>query len=168
MKIFEVTSPVEIRIAQPAQVPPQTMQQLAQLIAVGTEVDMSMVARNLKAAATIAWAEDNGQAVGVIVLKHPVTSYRDKVFEAAGVAEMAREYPVELGYTYVSPDQRSQGTSIKLMRTMMRSLRGKVFATTRENNTTINKLLTFAGFKQLGEPYMSGRGDYRLFLWVNQ
>jgi hypothetical protein len=158
----------ETHIAAPAQVDRQTMQQLAQLIATGTEVDMAMVARNLQNAASIAWAEDHGQAVGVIVLKRPVTSYRDKVFAAAGAAELAREYNVELGYTYVDPAQRTQGTSIRLMRTMMRGLSGKVFATTRENNTTINKLLTFAGFKQLGTPYTSERGNYKLFLWVNQ
>lgn len=168
MTLFEVIYPAVMHLAIPANIPDRTMQQLADLIATGTEVDMAMVGRNLKSAASIAWAEQDGRACGVIVLKQPLPAYRDKVFEAAGVPELAQKYRFELGYTYVEPAQRSQGTSVKLGRLMVRDLNGPVFATTRANNTTVNKLLNFIGFKQLGQPYTSQRGDYNLILWGNR
>jgi GNAT superfamily N-acetyltransferase len=168
MRIYEINQPAELHISAPAQIPEETLYQIADLIASGSEVNMGMVERNLQAAESIAWADVEGQAVGAIVLKHPVPGYKEKVFTAAGVPELARRYQTELGYTYVDPAHRSRGTSVQLGRLMMRNLRGSVFATTREENTTINKLLTFIGFKQLGEPYTSSRGDYRLFLWVNK
>lgn len=157
---------VQYNMSGPAQIDPRLLQQLADLIAAGSEVDGSMVLRNLKAAQNIAYATDNGRAVGVIVLKNPVPAYRSKVFAAAGVPEMERNFTTELGYVYLMPEYRPQGVAARLLRLMNRSVQGNAFATTRENNTTINKILQFAGFKVTGEPYASARGDYQLFLWT--
>lgn len=167
MLILEIANVAEVHVKAPAQISPETLQQLAQLIAEGSEVDMSMVSRNLQNAVTIAWAQRDGVPVGVMVLKRPVPAYRDKVFDASGVSELASQYNVEVGYAYVIPEERTTGTSMRLGRAMISAMAGRVFATTRENNTTINKLLTFLRFQRLGNPYSSARGDYNLFLWVN-
>jgi hypothetical protein len=51
---------------------------------------------------------------------------------------------------------------------MMSKLTMPTFVTTRDNNTVINKLLTFIGFARAGNSWTSARGDYNLSLWVNQ
>jgi hypothetical protein len=167
MLILEIVNVAEVHVQAPAQISPETLQALAQLIAEGSEVNMGMVARNLQNAVTIAWSERDGQPVGVMVLKRPVPAYRDKVFDASGVGEQASQYNVEIGYVYVVPEERTTGTSMRLGRAMLAAMPPKVFATTRENNSTINKLLTFLRFQRLGNPYASARGDYQLLLWAN-
>lgn len=163
--LFE-NAQVQYQLSGPDQIDAQTLQALAQLISIGSEVDGTMVLRNLKAASSIAYAMDGQNPVGVIVLKNPVESYRNKVFQAAGVPELEQNYKLELGYVYMLPEYRTQGVSARLLRLMNRSITVPAFATTRENNTTINTILKFAGFKQTGEPYSSARGDYQLFLWT--
>jgi hypothetical protein len=50
----------------------------------------------------------------------------------------------------------------------MTKLTMPVFVTTRDNNTVINKLLSFIGFSKVGSPWSSSRGDYTLSLWLNK
>jgi len=142
------------------------MNQLINLIATGSEVDMGVVRRNLMSAPVIGYAMDNDSAVGVIVLKNPVASYRNKVFMAAGVPELESRYNLEIGYTFVKEEYRSRGVGIYLCRKMVRNVSAPIYATTREANTTINKLLQFGGFQKTGNSYNSDRGNYNLFLWT--
>jgi hypothetical protein len=144
----------------------RSLQQIAALIAQGGEVSAETVMGNLVRAPLIGVAFDGERAVGAIVLKQPNTVYRAKVFQAAGVPRLEPKFQLEVGYVYVLPDQRSTGVSVNLMRTVNRQLPPNVFATSREQNTTINKILQFAGFRASGEPYPSSRGNYRLILWT--
>ena len=155
----------QYNVSSPNEIAPEILQQLSQLIATGSEVDMSMVSRNLANANSIGYAIDNGKPVGVIVLKNPVSSYRQKVFQNAGVPELQQTYQLELGYVYVEPEYRGM-VSARLLRLMNRSITAPIFATTRENNTTINKILQFGGYQLTGEPFASDRGTYKILLWI--
>lgn len=155
----------QYNISTPNEIAPEILQQLSQLISTGSEVEMSMVQRNLQKASSIGYALDNGRPVGVIVLKDPVPSYRQKVFQNAGVPELEQRYQLELGYVYVEPQYRGM-VSARLLRLMNRSITSPIFATTRENNTTINKILEFGGYQLTGEPWSSDRGTYNILLWI--
>mgnify|MGYP003349930726 CR=1 FL=1 len=61
---------IQYAIQSPREIGPETLDALADLIAAGSEVDGSMVLRNLNAAQSIAYATDQGQPVGIIVLKN--------------------------------------------------------------------------------------------------
>ena len=141
---------------------------LAELISAGQEVTMSVVNRNLASAASIAYALDGDRPVGIVVLKNPVSSYREKVFYEADVPELERNYKLEIGYTYVIQEYRPRGVGINICRKMVNSISTPMYATTREENTTINKLLKFAGFKLTGSPWRSDRGNYNLLLWTKE
>lgn len=155
---------LEINTISGSQLTAELFSQLSELISSGNEVDMVVVERNLKKAPIITYALVDGEAVGVVVLKSPVPSYQDKVFNAANVDSEASKYHVEVGYAYVSPEFRGVG-SIKMLRAMGRAMTMPVFATTREANSTINSVLKYAGFRQLGDMYQSDRGGYNLILW---
>jgi hypothetical protein len=156
---------VQFHVSTPNQIQPQVLDSLANLIAQGNEVDPVMVARNLSIAPSIGYAIDNHQAVGVVVLKDPYPSYRTKVFANAGVPEMEQRYQYELGYVYVLPEYR-QYVSARLLRLMNKEMTDPMFATTRENNTTINTILKYARFQPTGEPFPSDRGGYNIILWT--
>ena len=114
----------------------------------------------------IASADVNGHMVGAVVLKVPNAQYRQRVFEKAGVPELERNYRLEVGYAFVAPGHRASGVSVRLLGAMRNQMPAQVFATTREQNTAINTLLQFAGFRVTGEPYASDRGTYNLLLWT--
>jgi GNAT superfamily N-acetyltransferase len=165
---FLENADIQYSLVTPDQLPTEVIQSIAELIAAGGEVAPGVVMRNLNSAQSIAYASDAGTPVGVIVLKNPLPEYRRKVFAAAGIPNQERNYNTELGYVYLIPRYREQGVAAQLLRLMNRSAPSNSFATTRENNTTINKILQFAGYRVTGRPYPSARGDYNLLLWTKQ
>jgi len=170
MKISELLnediSPVEYYVSSPENINQEVMSHLVDLIAAGSEVGGDKVVRNLQNAANIAYATADGKTVGVIVLKNPLNSYRTKVFTAAGVPELAAKYDQELGYTYVDPAYRDRGVGIFLCRKMSQTITAPIFATTRETNTIINKILQIGRFQKTGHSYQSERGAGNLLLWT--
>jgi len=160
------TTTIQYHIGNANSINRDVMTQLSRLISEGAEVDMGVVNRNLASAPSIGYAMDGNQAVGVIVLKNPVSSYRQKCFVAAGVPELESRYNLEIGYAFVKEEYRARGVGIYLCRKMVRSISAPIYATTREANTTINKLLQFGGFHKAGNSWKSDRGNYNLFLWI--
>ena len=109
--------------------------------------------------------ESNGQLVGVGALKHPLLSYRSRVFAEARATASADQYPIELGWIAVAKSHQGRGLSRRIIGQLInRAENENVFATTR----TDPRALRFAadyGFKLAGKPYPSGRG-YDLVLYL--
>ena len=136
MRVYEFlfedqTTTIQYHIGNANSISRNIMAQLSRLIAEGSEVDMGVVNRNLASAPSIGYAMDGDQAVGVIVLKNPVNSYRQKCFAAAGVPELERRYNLEIGYAFVKEEYRTRGVGIYLCRKMVRSISAPIYATTR-------------------------------------
>ena len=168
MKINEVTnSEIQYRIYPPSAFSLVTRKKLADLIKRGGETNERNVNRNLREGHAIAFARHNGEPIAVAIVKNPHASYRNKVFTAAGVAEIEQQYPYELGYFMTDPAYRGQGVSTNLMNLINQNVAGHIYSTTRESNTVMNHMLQTAGFKQAGSAYPSalGRGN-NLLLWV--
>ena len=168
MRIKELLESVgsRIRVEPSSAYTPEELEQIAELIAQGGEVNMSLVHQNLSRSPMIASADVNGHMVGAVVLKVPNAQYRQRVFVKAGVPEQERNYNLEVGYAFVAPGHRASGVSVRLLGAMRNRMPAQVFATTREQNTAINTLLRFAGFRVTGRPYASDRGTYNLLLWT--
>jgi predicted GNAT family N-acyltransferase len=137
---------------------------IAKFIASGNEVDYSTALSGLKSAEIIGIAKSDNTIIAVRVLKNPNRSYKNKVFILADVDPHGYEY--ELGYNMVDQSYRNMGVSTKLGQMVLSKANAKVFATTRSANTFANKGLITLGFKQVGEPYQSARGNYTLQLWT--
>lgn len=153
----------DLKIDSPRNISRDTIYSLADLIAQGGEVGMDLVQRNLENSPAIAWVESDNEPVAVGVLKNPVNSYKQKVFQSAGKPELANRYNLELGYIYVDPDFRNQGLASSIVDALARE---NIYATTRENNPKMISILKTAGFRQAGDPYPSARGNYNILLWV--
>lgn len=94
MRIKELLESVgsRIRVEPSSAYTPEELEQIAELIAQGGEVNMSLVHQNLSRSPMIASADVNGHMVGAVVLKVPNAQYRQRVFEKAGVPELERNY----------------------------------------------------------------------------
>ena len=106
--------------------------QLTSLIAQGGEVSPDMVQRNLVNSPLVAASFIDQVPVGVVVLKIPNASYKQKVFQAADVADLEASFRLEVGYAFVEPQYRSQGVGTELLRALRTKMPAGVFATTRE------------------------------------
>jgi len=111
--------------------------------------------------------ESNGQLVGVGALKHPLLSYRSKVFAKAGITTQSDEYCVELGWVAVAKSHHGPGLSRRIIARLI-TLAGhqNVFATTRADARAMRFAADY-GFKPAGNSYPSGRG-YDLVLYLRQ
>lgn len=168
MKIVEVTqSEIQYRIYAPGAFKRTTLMKFAELITQGGETNNRNINRNLREAHAIAFARKDGEPIAVAIVKNPHASYRDKVFTAAGVSELAPQFNLELGYVMTNPAFRGQGVSTKLMALIQQNVRSPMFSTTRQNNSIMNQMLQAGGFKQTGNPYDSTLvGKHKLILWT--
>lgn len=162
--LLEDTS-ITYHIVKPSQITDDVLQNILVLIESGQQVSMASVADNLRRAEMIGYAKLNDEIIGVMVLKNPNTSYRKKVFDAAEVTPLMKNYPYELGYAYVNPKHRGRGTASYLLSNLVRN-RSDVFATTREDNIGMISLLKQNRFVQAGKPQKSIRGTYNIVLWI--
>jgi len=109
--------------------------------------------------------ESNGQVVGVGALKHPLLSYRRKVFAKAGTTRPPDEYCVELGWVAVAKSHQGRGLSRRIIGQLTSLADNKnLFATTRAYARAMRFAADY-GFKPAGKPYPSGRG-YDLVLYL--
>lgn len=115
----------------------------------------------------IGYAKFNDDIIGVMVLKNPNVEYRKKVFTVAEVPDLMQYYPYELGYAYVIPKYRGQGTAAYLLNELVDN-RSDVFATTREDNVKMINLLKKNSFVQAGNTRKSDRGNYGIVLWIKK
>lgn len=151
----------------PDQIPSLVIQELIGLVKTGGEVDNSQVETNILRAGMISYVTVGGKVAGLVVLKRPNTSYRNKVFQASGAEENANNYPLEVGYVYTLPEIRGTKIIYNAFKQFTTGKYGNVFATVREDNYKAIRLLQRSGYKNIGNPYKSARGDYNLLLWVS-
>ena len=166
MKINEVTSGIQYRIYAPNAFKSSTLDAFASLIYASGETNARNIRRNLRKAHAIAFARIDGIPIGVAVVKNPIATYVPKVFDAAGVPELAPRFKLELGYVNVDPQYRGHGISTKLM-SMIRQIGAPMYATTRGENTTMQHILQSEGFTPTGNPF-KGESGSELTLWTKQ
>lgn len=115
----------------------------------------------------VLWTSDKRGLTGVAALKVPRKNYWTRVFADTSSGLLYREYPFEFGYLYVEEDRRDEGYRRALIQKTLSLAGGSgVFATTRETNTDFHPFLLKQGFKRIGQPYKSKRGDFNLLLFV--
>ena len=153
-------------IKKPHDINSDTMKQIYDLILSGGEVSSSMLMTNLERAYQIAYASIDDRVVAVSVVKVPNTHYRDKVFQMSGSNENPNDYPYEVGYVYAVPEIRGTRIIYDAFHMFNANISG-VFATVRQDNNNAIRLLQRSGYKLIGSPYKSSRGDYNLLLWVS-
>src|SRR4029453_12893574 len=105
------------------------------------------------------------QLIGAGALKHPRPAYRNKVFADARATELAKKYPVEVGWVVVAKSYQGRRLSTRIVGELLPFAKNEnIFATTRGDE----RVLSFAfdyGFRIKGKPFPSGHG-YDLVLYL--
>ena len=142
------------------------IQAFVQVASKGEEVEARDIARGAERAAALLWIADNSGPVAVAGLKTPLDSYKKRVFSKAGVSAQHQEFVFELGYIYVEKSHRKQGFGEKLVREAI-ALAGNqnIYATTRINNESMQRILQRNNFSAIGSAYLSERSDTKLLLF---
>ena len=153
-------------IISPSDCSPEALAGFENLVTKYGTVDPEGLTQRIRDASRLLFLrESNGQVVGVGALKHPLLSYRRKVFAKAGTTAPSDEYRIELGWVTVAKSHQGRGLSRRIIGRLI-SLAGNenLFATTRADGRAMRLAVDY-GFKPGGKPYPSGRG-YHLVLYL--
>jgi GNAT superfamily N-acetyltransferase len=153
-------------IHSPADCTPEALADFGNLVIEGGTVDpQGLTQRICNASRLLFLRESNGLLVGVGALKHPLLSYRSKVFAKAATATPPDEYRVELGWVAVAKSHQGRGLSRRIVGQLISLAENEnLFATTRADARAM-RFAADNGFKPAGKPYSSGRG-YDLVLYL--
>jgi GNAT superfamily N-acetyltransferase len=153
-------------ILSPADCTPQALADFEDLVIEAGTVDPQGLTQRIRDACRLLFLrESNGQLVGVGALKHPLLSYRTRVFAKAEITALSDEYRIELGWVAVAKSHQGRGLSRRIIGELISLVDDEnLFATTRADARAM-RFATDYGFKPAGKPYPSGRG-YDLVLYL--
>lgn len=153
-------------VLSPADCNQQVLADLEKLVIEAGTVDPQGLTQRIRDAYRLLFLrESNGRLVGVGALKHPLLSYRSRVFMLARTAVPAAEYPIELGWIAVAKSHQRRGLWRRIIRQLISLAEDEnLFATTRADARAMRFAADY-GFKPTGKAYPSGRG-YDLVLYL--
>lgn len=153
-------------ILSPSECAPQALAEFEKLVIEAGTVDPEGLTERIRHASRLLFLrESNGQLVGVGALKHPLPSYRKKVFARAQASEPSNRYRTELGWIAVAQSHQGRGISRRIISQLISVAPNEnLFATTRADARSL-RFATEYGFRPDGEPYPSGSG-YDLVLYL--
>ena len=153
-------------ILSPSDCTSQALADFENLVTKAGTVDPQGLTQRIRDASRLLFLrESNGQLVGVGALKHPLLSYRSKVFAKARTTTPPDEYCVELGWVAVAKSHQGRGLSRRIIGQLTSLADNEnLFATTRAYARAMRFAADY-GFKPAGKPYPSGRG-YDLVLYL--
>jgi GNAT superfamily N-acetyltransferase len=160
------TSP-RLRVAAPAEFAESELREFEALVVEGGEVVADRLAARIRRASALLLMDDGfGLLNAIAALKHPADSYRAKLGRLTHVTLHSSEYPMELGWVFVSPGARGRGYSKMLVEAALaRVQQAGLFATSRTDNKRMHAVLLGSGFTARAE-YESGRTRQRLTLFT--
>ena len=159
---------VSSSILSPAECTPQALADFEKLVMEAGTVDPQGLRERIRDASRLLFLrESSGQLVGVGAFKHPLLSYRNRVFAAARATASADDDPIELGWIAVAKSHQGRGLSRRIIGQLIDLAENEnLFATTRADARAMH-FATDYGFKPAGKPYPSGRG-YDLVLYLRK
>lgn len=155
-------------ILSPSDCTPQALADFEKLILEAGTVDPQGLTQRIRDAFRLLFLrESNGQVVGVGALKHPLASYRSKVFARARATVTSDEYLMELGWVAVAKSHQGRGLSRRVVGQLISLAENEnLFATTRVDVRAM-RFAVEQGFEPAGKSYPSGRG-YDLVLYLRK
>lgn len=156
---------MEILVKSPKECSNAELESFESLVTEGGEVSPVGLRERIRCAEKLIFINtDKPVAVGAI--KNPNAGYKAGVFKKSGVSG-ENKYQYELGWLYVTKPARGNGYGRVLMASIITALANHTcFATTREDNGSMQYLFSQFGFSKLGKAYKSGNGEYNLVLYT--
>ena len=98
---------------------------------------------------------------GTAALKKPTEDYRKRCFQNAGITNLERSFPLELGYVVTHTDLRGRGLAHLLVAAALnqREKETGVFATSESSNFAMHRILDSRHFERAGKDWPAPRKD---------
>jgi GNAT superfamily N-acetyltransferase len=160
---------VEADIRQPSLCTGAEIAAFCDLVRQGEEVDPRGLEDRAKRAKALVLLFVDRTLAGVAALKRPARTYRDGVFQKAGVPNAAKSFDLELGWVFVPKVHRGkQYSRVLSAAALSQNERLPTFATTRADNMAMQRTLEHLAFRRLGDSWRSSRGKREwLVLYVS-
>lgn len=147
----------------------EELAQFIKLVREGGEVSTVALQENIENARLLLLLKDAKGIVGTAALKVPRLSYRARIAEKAEADVPEPQFPYELGYVFITEAARGNGQAARLVaRARESEATSGIFATTREDNEPMVKVLSRQGFQATGRSYLSQDGKRKLRLLTKQ
>jgi hypothetical protein len=111
---------------------PEMRDEFIAFIEMGGQVPRRFIESGIDRAERIAIINENDHLLSIAVVKQLLESYRNRVFEAAGVPDKAEDFLLELGYLYTKPEFNGRGYCSQLVYELEPTfITRPIFATTK-------------------------------------
>lgn len=137
-----------LSIKDPAECSAKEIDDFEKMVLAGGEINVAGIRNRISDAELLAFYYCKEILVGVCAIKRPSGVYIKKVFNKAGVKELAGQCEYELGWAYVLPDCRHRKIITEIMTKLLEMRGNNIYATTR--NKYMKNLLQKFNFKCVG------------------
>lgn len=137
------------------------------LVLEGGEVTPVGLEARIRKAEKLIFSIEGDCLIGIAAVKKPDQSHKQTLFQKARARTNSEQFLFELGWIFVLPSSRGAGVSHTLVEAALVASDNKgIFATTREDNIPMKKVLISHGFLPHGETYPSNSGKNRIGLFL--
>jgi ribosomal protein S18 acetylase RimI-like enzyme len=155
----------DIVVKPPEEFSKDDLRAIEALVRQGGEVESRNLSDNLRKALQLGAVFDQGRVVGVGAIKWP-GAHRDTIVRRSGFTDL-NSFSAEIGYFYVHPSCRARGFAGKLFKSLLSEYPCALYATTREDNEPVQRILKKNGFTRAGQPWDSTQSPgKKIHLWV--
>ncbi len=157
------TDGYEIRACSPSRFSLRHLSRCIRIVSAGDALDPDSAALEIPRAQVLALASAGDLIVGVGAVKRRRPEYATHIAERSGVSFDPNAS--ELDYIAIDPKHRGHQLSGRIVRELLASHQGMLFATT--SSERMMKTLARTGFVQKGRLWVGRRGQ-QLSLWIKE
>lgn len=156
------------RVKSPDECNASELSAFAKLVRQGGQVSNAGLLDRIKAAKLLGLSYDDKHLVATAALKRPFRAHRRRVFDQAGVAEQASQFPYELGWAFTLPEFRGEGRCLELIHILLdASPKANIFATTATDNLAMQVVLGKCDFERRGHRFPGRIPGATLQMWTH-
>ncbi len=132
----------------------------------GGEVERALLTPHIRRAHLLVCIHVGRRLVAVGALNNPPPQYREAITRDSHGPDLCL-CGGEVGYVAVAKNFRGRGLGRRLTESLLKNCTGPLYATTRELNFPMHRILNAAGFRKTGQPWASNdRPGESMVLWI--
>lgn len=161
------TLPIVHCVKEPSACTDGELDAFCSLVREGGQVMLRGLKGRVKRAVALAFVYVNDVLAAVGAIKRPGVAYRGSIFQKAGVSVDPANFPVEVGWVFVSEEYRGKKLSRVPIEVLLPLIAiDNCFATSDVKRIEMHKTLERYGFSKVGKPYKSDQDKDRLQLFL--
>jgi GNAT superfamily N-acetyltransferase len=154
-------------IQRPGACSPDQIDAFVELVSQGEQVRVTGLRERIVVAHWLGFHCEGDELAAVAAIKRPTENYRDKIFRKAAVDVQGGAPIAELGWVVTDAKFRGKGIMSELLHRLLdKADPCNLFATSRTDNSAMQRLLETVGFQETGGTFSGINGDHLLQLWV--